>query len=79
MPAESTAAKGRRLLTEGRLRIRMIGNEGKPGWIVAECRGDSGQLYVLGFNPDEGEWKCTCPARTECSHLVALRLVIHVG
>lgn len=64
--------KGRRLLTEGRLTILRV-----DGAIVAECKGDSGEVYKLGYDPRvrSGGWRCTCPALGRCSHLVALQLV----
>ncbi|SDP46270.1 hypothetical protein SAMN05660199_03953 [Klenkia soli] len=71
MTRESTFAKGRRLLTEGRLNVRSV----TAAEIVAVCRGDSAEVYAAGWAPGPG-WTCTCPARTtECAHLVALRLV----
>ena len=60
------------MLTEGRLRVLRVE---RSGLIVAECRGDSGEVYALGFDPWHGEWRCTCPAKTRCAHLVALMLV----
>lgn len=75
--AESAAEKGRRLLVEGRLVVREVGNPGKPGRIVAECRGDSGDIYSLGYDPAKEEWRCGCPNVTgNCSHLAALKLVV---
>jgi uncharacterized Zn finger protein len=68
---ESAATKGRRYLTEGRLNIEHVGD----GRIVASCRGDLGDVYRLGYDPAKQEWRCTCPARQRCSHLVALQLV----
>lgn len=67
--------KAFRLLTEGRLIVREVGLPSHPGRIVAECRGDSGEIYMLGYDPIREEWRCGCPARTECSHLKALKLV----
>lgn len=65
--------KGRRLLTEGRLTVEKLDG----GLIVASCRGDSGEVYHLGFDPrGNGEWRCTCVARGRCSHLIALQLVV---
>lgn len=72
MPREDAAAKGRRLLTEGRLTVERLD---AGGLIVARCRGDSGAVYSLGFDPIKRQWRCTCPARTNCSHLRALQLV----
>ena len=68
MPRESAHDKGRRLLTEGRLDIRFA--DGRT--VTARCRGDSAEIYNLGFDRD---WFCTCPAAARCSHLVALQLV----
>lgn len=72
MPREGAPEKGRRLLTEGRLNVlRRSGDD-----IEAEIRGDSGEVYRVGYRPDTTRWYCTCPVRTDaCSHLVALRLV----
>jgi uncharacterized Zn finger protein len=68
---ESAANKGRRYLVEGRLHVEHV----HEGLIVASCRGDSGATYALGYDPERREWRCTCPARQRCSHLVALQLV----
>jgi uncharacterized Zn finger protein len=59
------------MLTEGRLRVLRVENS---GLIVAECRGDSGEIYRLSYD-HLGRWCCGCPAKGECSHLVALKLV----
>ena len=73
MSRESAHTKGRRLLVEGRLRVLRIE---KTGLIVAECRGDSGEVYDLGFDPGPREWRCTClEMKGRCSHLIALMLV----
>lgn len=72
MSRENAQDKGRRYLSESRLRVVYV----KPGdpRIRATCRGD-GETYKLGFDPVRSWW-CECPAKTrECSHLVALRLV----
>lgn len=66
---ENAAVKGRRLLTEARLNIVHVDGD----VIRATCRGDSGELYTLAHNGNG--WSCTCPAKTTCSHLVALMLV----
>ena len=68
---ESAAVKGRRLLTEARLTVERLNGD----LIVASCRGDSGESYRLGHDPGRREWRCTCPAKTRCSHLTALMLV----
>lgn len=72
MSRESAADKGRRLLVEGRLIIVRVDS---TGYIHAQCRGDSGEVYDLGFDPENTQWRCTCKARGTCSHLVALQLV----
>jgi uncharacterized Zn finger protein len=68
---ESAVVKGRRYLSEARLTVERVDGD----LIVASCRGDSGETYKLGFDPGAQEWRCACPARTRCSHLVALMLV----
>lgn len=69
MPRESVARKGRRYLLEGRLAVLEVSGD----VIEAECRG-GGEVYALGHAP-KGGWWCSCPARTNCAHLVALQLV----
>lgn len=70
MPRESAQVKARRLVGEGRLTLLNIGR----ALIVAECKGDSGEVYRLGYAPSSG-WMCDCTARGRCSHLQALMLV----
>ena len=60
------ADKGTRLLEHGRLTVTKVDGDR----VVAECKGDSGEVYELGF--DNGHWFCSCLARTDCSHLSAL-------
>lgn len=68
----SVEDKGRRLLTEGRLTVVRVAG----AVVVAKCKGDSGEMYDLGYDPrGNGQWRCTCVARGRCSHLVALQLV----
>jgi uncharacterized Zn finger protein len=69
---ESAQTKGRRYLLEGRLKLKHVSDR----LIVANCRGDQGDVYALGWDPDRNEWACTCPARGHCAHLVALTLVV---
>jgi len=73
---EDKRTKGLRLLVDGRLFIREVNPV--TGYIYAECRGDSGELYELGWNPWKKKWGCTCPARTDCSHLSALWNVVTI-
>ena len=66
---ENAEVKGRRLLAEGRLIVLAV----RPRTLDATCRGDSAEVYHLGYQA--GGWFCTCPALGTCSHLVALQLV----
>ncbi len=77
--AEKAREKALRILTEGRLTVREVGLPSHPGRIVAECRGDSGSVYRLGWDPRAEEWRCTCDARGTCSHIMALQLVVVKG
>jgi hypothetical protein len=75
--AETSDMKAHRLLTEGRLIVRTVGDPSHPGRIVAECRGDSGMIYLLGYDPKAEEWRCQCAEmKGNCSHLKALKLVV---
>lgn len=69
---ENVNEKAERLLLDGRLRVTLVDG----GEIHAECRGDSGEVYECG-RLDE-VWRCSCPARTACSHLRALWRVVAV-
>jgi hypothetical protein len=73
MPRETVEEKARRLLGEGRLHI----TQATAGEIIkATCRGDSGVVYHLGYDPELRHWGCTCPEQKgRCSHLIALQLV----
>ena len=72
---ESAADKALRLLTEGRLMVREVNAD--TGWVYAQCRGDSGELYNLGHDPAQDQWRCTCDElKGNCSHLRALKLVV---
>ncbi len=43
--------------------------------VIARCRGDSGEVYMLGHSKDR--WGCTCAElKGNCSHLQALKLVV---
>jgi uncharacterized Zn finger protein len=68
-PRENAEAKGRRYLGEGRLTVTGV----SAGRVEAECRG-FGAAYRVGWNSDG--WRCNCPARSLCAHLVALMLVV---
>ena len=87
MARENAQEKGRRYLGEGRLVVERV----EPGYetglpaphehgtlIVATCRG-GGEEYKLGYDPKAREWRCTCPAKGECAHLHALKLVTRLN
>jgi hypothetical protein len=65
--------KAMRLLIQGRLRVLRVDVD----FIAAECRGDSGEVYRLGWRGQR--WTCSCPAMTDCSHLAALWAVCAVS
>lgn len=78
VPSRTDAkTKAKRLLLEARLDVTRYDIAGPhKGLIVAECRGDSGKTYELGFDPHRKQWRCTCPElKGNCSHLHALKLV----
>lgn len=63
--------KARRLLIEGRLTVTTVAGN----LVAATCRGDSGEVYDLGYDLNR-MWFCSCPSRGTCSHLKALMLVV---
>lgn len=66
---ETAEAKGMRYLTEHRLTLLEVTEDG----VRAIARG-AGGVYHLGL--EGGRWVCSCPCRTDqCSHLHALRAV----
>lgn len=74
--------KAQKILIEGRLLVERV--DPRSGLIVASCRGFSGAIYKLGFDPtmppkSTRAWRCTCTASAtfsrRCSHLRALMLV----
>jgi hypothetical protein len=70
VPREDAATKARRLLAEGRLTLRVLSEH----VIEASVRGDSALVYTTRW--DRAGWACTCEARTRCSHVRALQLVV---
>lgn len=62
-------SKASRLLIDGRLLIERVDRL----FVKASCRGDSGEVYKLGW--DGARWFCNCEARGDCSHLRALWMV----
>lgn len=77
MARETLDEKARRVLTEGRLQIRLVSDS---GMVIAAVRGLSGAVYTCGFLPDEHRAGCTCKASREfgreCYHLRALWMVV---
>jgi hypothetical protein len=69
VPREDFRTKAQRLLGEGRLTVQAV--TGKE--IRVTCRGDSGEVYRVGYS--RGGWSCDCAALGRCSHLQALMLV----
>lgn len=67
--------KALRLLVSGRLTV--LRKEGDL--VVAKCKGDHGIEYDLGFDPRNRQWRCTCEAKRDCSHLRALWTVTTEG
>jgi hypothetical protein len=66
---DTLAAKARRLVEAGAVEITYRGPDG----IVARITGDSG-IYRANLDHDATGW-CSCPARGQCAHLEALRLI----
>jgi hypothetical protein len=76
--AETKEQKAARYITERRLTVTRADPD---GIVLANCRGDGGEIYTLGWDPaGRGRWGCTCEANhdfhRECSHIVALRMVV---
>ena len=74
VPRENAAMKGRRLLTEARLRV-LEANEHDNRFLF-EVRGDHAALYTVEYG--DGMWSCSCPTKGLCSHQVAAMLVVVV-
>jgi uncharacterized Zn finger protein len=68
VPRELVAEKAKRYLGEGRVIVTAVG----PGSATASVRGD-GAVWIVTYS--DHEWACTCPNRTTCTHLRAVRLV----
>ena len=74
---ESKHDRAVRLLQERRLNLVVVERD---GYVLAECRGDSGAVHNLGWDSAKNEWRCTCEAsrkfKRECAHLVALKMIV---
>lgn len=79
--AENADNKAQRALTEKRLRILRVDQD--SGLIVATCRGDTGAVYSLGYDPGKREFRCTCQASAtfhrRCYHIRALQYCVAVS
>jgi uncharacterized Zn finger protein len=71
---ENAAAKARRLLAEGR--VRVVDVDVRADSVAAEIRGESGFIYSVGRG-EGGRWSCPCAALgSRCSHVQAVQLVV---
>ena len=73
MTRENARSKATRYLIEGRIVITAVA----PAHVTAIARGD-GTLHRVTWHPHRGGWSCTCPARSDCAHLLAVRRVVAV-
>lgn len=71
---ETVEEKALRLLKERRLTIERVDTHG--GVVVARCQGDTGE-YMCGWDAIVKQWRCQCVARSECSHIKAVRMVVN--
>jgi hypothetical protein len=67
---ENASTKAMRYLVEGRVQIAHCGPDG----VQAFVRG-SGHLHRVEHRSDQ-PWTCTCPAKSRCSHLLAVQHVV---
>lgn len=66
----ATEEKAARMLSGGHLKIHTASTD----YISAVCFSSTSQV-AYEVSRDPGGWHCTCPARQECSHIRALKLV----
>lgn len=72
MVSPKVEAKAHALLTSGKVRcMTQTPTEG-----LFTVQGSDKDPYEVKYR--QGVWWCDCPARVECSHLVAVRLVARV-
>lgn len=77
---KSAAEKAVDLLVDGRLMVLRVDPPTGEQWVIARCRGDSGAVYDLGYDPNKKEWRCSCPElKGRCSHLIALQRVVVIS
>ena len=63
---ESTHEKALRLIATGKVRITFRNNSA----VTADVSGDHGDSLVLVTQPERAV--CSCPATSECSHVLAV-------
>jgi hypothetical protein len=73
MPRENARARAARLLVERRVMILRV----LPTAVLAQVRGDSGELREVRWDPRQG-WSCSCPAIGFCAHGHAVASVVVV-
>lgn len=73
MTREAAAVKAGRYLLEGRVVLLEV----TVDTVAAVVRGDAA-LHRVDLDGRRG-WRCSCPARTRCAHLLAVGLVTEVG
>jgi uncharacterized Zn finger protein len=68
MPREALTDKAARLLADRRLHVTRVHGDDVEAVVI----GDHGR-YDLRHHA--GYWTCSCPARRDCAHVIALRAV----
>lgn len=68
---EPIETKALRYIAEGRVRVLVVRGER----VFAEVHGSREFPYHAGEDASGRSW-CNCPARRDCAHLVALRMVL---
>lgn len=71
---ENRETKARCLLIEGRVGIRRVDARG----VLADVRAAIASLRRVIYDAHSELWSCPCPARTRCSHVAAIQLVVIV-
>ena len=70
---QPTWAKAFRLLVEGKVRVTFVS---EAGYLIhATVQGDNGNYFVDHGLTRESRWTCSCPARSDCSHMRAVQQV----
>jgi hypothetical protein len=73
---QPTWAKAFRLLVEGKVRVTFVS---EAGYLIhATVQGDHASYFVDHGMTRESRWTCSCPARTDCSHMRAVQQVTTV-